>query len=1767
MKKHFLIILFHLIIITVSAQVIDKPIRFKNGTISASKNLNNEKNITDALNRVHYKSKYYVLIQFDKLPGLAERQALALDGIVLFDYIPANTFLAEVEDTFKPTSFKKHTLSGFFTMEPLAKISTALLQQLKEPATGADTLIAVNFFGSIDKGTAISELKLAGAHVVDTRIQSPKVIFIEASGVVVQKISLLPFVVYISSQVMKDIPINYASNAVHGVNSMSASAGRNLKGYNVTLGIGDNADASTHLDFSGRLINRFPLTPAAHGTHTTGTMAGAGLVNPKHKGMAPKATIISQFYSDILVNTPFYMTDHKMVLTNNSYFSGLSGCPGEGDYDVLSNYVDAQLNNNPSLLHVFASGNDGTLTCSPNPAFYATIKSGFQCGKNVLTVGAISTNNYTVSNFSSRGPVDDGRLKPEIVAGGSSIVSCIPNNAYGTNFGTSMAAPAVTGSLALLYERYRQLNGGADPSGALIKAFACNGADDLGNPGPDFAYGFGSLNVRNAVEAIEGNQYFRNSITNNTTITHTITGVPAGAEQIKIMLYWNDPAASPYTATTLVNNLDLSVKAPDASIHYPLLLNPNSASVNNVAIEGVDNTNNIEQVVIKNPAAGDFTITVSGTGIPSGPQDYVVVYSVIQPSVTIEYPFGEETWVPGESETIRWSAFGSNTNTFTVEYSLNNGIDWILINNNIPATSRSLVWVVPNTPSNNGMIRVSRNGTVFTDVNDYNFSILGQPTLTLTNTCPGYAQLSWGAIASATEYEIMVLNGDSMQKVATTTSTSYLLEALNKDSACWLSVRAKNSTTPGRRSIAKMIIPGSGTCTSPIFDNDFSPELIVAPVTGRLFTSSQLGVAAPQVRIRNLGNTPSSGSFTVSYQVNGNPVVTESSTQSIAASSTYNYTFTSTFDFSIRGKYIIKVWVDYSSDMLHRNDTLVTVVKHLQNDPVILNPSYTEGFETATVQTYHSGTLGFEGLNGYDFRASNNNGRARTFVNTGMARTGNRAITLDQKSFSATSSADSLIATLNLSNYSENDQLWLDFYYQNQGTDFLLPGNQVWIRGSENDAWIPVFTLPANDPNDFGNYRSSAPVNITENLSNAIIAQKVSSSFQIKFGQQGYTSTNSIIPDGNLDDGFTFDDVMLTLAKNDVAMQRVVSPDMNNICALSRAESFSVQVKNYSTTTLSNISISYNINGSTVTENIASLAGGQVQTYTFIQKADLSPYQTYTIKTWVHHKDDNYAKNDTLTYTFTTVPVITSFPYLEGFEANNGYWYTAGINSSWQWGTPAKTIINKAANGSRVWVTSLTGNYNNGELSYLYSPCFDLSKLAQPVLSFSHIFRTEDDCDCDFHWVEYSTDGATWLKLGTTGNGTNWYDHAINKSWKTSSTRWQVSSYDIPAAGNSVRFRFVMSGDPAATYEGVGIDDIHVFDKAAIYSGANITTGLTKSITGNNWIHFDLDGKRIASINPNGQNLGNTAVKVYISTSQVRNNGYQYYLDRNLVIQPAIVPSGPVSVRYYFRNSEVNNMIRATGCINCHNISDAYVSGITQYSDDPAAENGILSDDSIGTFRFITPAQINVIPYDNGYYAEYRVNNFSEFWINSGGPGQNQALPQIVDSFRVTKNDETALLQWRTLQEINTDKFIVERSGDGISYTVIDEVLASGKSTSIKEYQFTDRNLLWGLNYYRIKIMNTIGGFVYSPVRKINHTGNKLLINVYPNPVNKGVLYITATSNCTRIELRDVLGRMTTSVNVQGTHNQLSVNHIARGTYFLTVFTDAGNRVEKVLIE
>ena len=1577
MKKlsSIFLMFFFLVPVTLFAQQKEKPVRFSSGDFVTGNNIEKQSFKKQDIQSTLFGGSYFVLVQFAVLPSKQNREDLQRSGVQLETYTPGNAYLATIKNDFTFGSAKQFGIVSINQVPALYKMSRQLANYLPPTNKKNGSLVAVAYYKSLPKNIVQKELQNAGAIVVTTKYTTTNIIFIEADKKIINAVAALPFVSSLTLQVLEDKPLNYFSRAAHGVSGLNALNGKNLNGKGITIGLGDNADVSTHVDFSGRLILRTPAAPTSHGTHVAGTIAGAGIINIKYRGMAAKATLINQYFSDIITNAPTYIADNNMVLSNNSYYSSEDYCPGEGVYDMLSNYADDQLGTYKQLLHVVAAGNDGTLTCSPFPLSFGTIKSGWQCAKDVLTVGAINVQDYSIASFSSRGPVADGRIKPEITANGWEVTSTTPYNNYGLNSGTSMASPAVTGVLSLLYERYRQLHGGNNPASALIKALVCNTAEDLGNAGPDYTFGFGMLNARRAVEAMDSNHYFVNTIADGGTAAQTIT-VPANTRRLKVILYWTDTAAAPNAAATLVNDLDVTVISPSASVHYPLKLNPDPLHVNDIATEGADHTNNIEQVVIENPAAGNYSINVSGFSIPFGPQQYVTCYEIVRPSVTVEYPFGGETLVPGEAENIRWNAYGNEGNSFTIDYSADNGTSWTTINNNVPSTANTYVWTVPATVTNNALIRVSRNGTLLSGQSHFDFIILGQPVVTATNACEGAVQLNWPPLTNVTSYDILQLTGDSMKVIGNTGSTTFLLQGLDKNATTWLGVAAKNGAFSGRRSMSVSALPNSGACTLSAFNNDITVDSILSPNTARLHFAAENNARAPvKILIRNLGATAVNGPFNVSFNY-GSATVTETIPASLPAGSTYTYTFTGLYPIGASGyQYNFKAWATLAADGNHLNDTAYKTVKLINNDPVTVLPLL-ENFESMPDSEFIQQEMAIGGNKYLDFSASTLRGRARTFVNTGFALSGNRSITLDQWPANNLTNVDSLTLNYNLVNFA-SDQLRFGFNYNNHG-QANYPGNKIWVRGSENNAWVQAYDLFINQAG-LGQWRHGL-INISDVLGNATPAQTITPTFQIKIGEEGNTSANSIMPLTDIDDGYTFDDLIMEQAFNDLELKKLNSPQRTG-CGLTANNPVSVTIKNYNNTTLNNINVSYQVNGGTVvTETITSIAPGQSLDYTFLHTADLSAYIDYSINAWIHYAGDSYPANDSiLNYTFHNTPVISTYPYLQSFEADDGNFYTNGNNSTWQWGTPAKTIINKAANGNKAWVTNLTGNYNNNETSYLYSPCFDVSSLVQPMLSFSHIFNIE--LDYDYTWVEYSTDGINWQKLGTATSGTNWYDNATLNNWRASNNKWHVASIQLPPALTNVRFRFVMSSDGGVTMEGVGIDDIHVFDEAPVYTGPPLT-GLTQNVSGTGWIDYMAGGKKIVSLNANGSNLGATEVQVFPYSGAVRNSNNQYYLSRNIVVRPANVPGGNVGVRFYFTDAEADSVITANNCAACSAVNDAYELGVTKYSGDNNDEDDSLANDQTGFFQFIPLAGRTIVPNDNGYYAEFTVNNFSEFWLS-----------------------------------------------------------------------------------------------------------------------------------------------------------------------------------------
>ena len=1735
---------------------------FKNGRLKTENSLLGRELSHRLWQSARFGSDYYVVVQLDGPPDPGRKSNLSENGIRLEQWIGGNSWLVTCKEGFALKNLQRIGIKNIYAIPPALKIDRRLKENTVEAGGSKDLIVVTCFPGN--KEQIEKSLRESGVKIVETKIKPANTWFVKAGPASVEKLSNLPFISSISPIHLEDVPLNYNNHAIHSVQSLSATIGRNLTGKNLVIGIGDNANPSDHIDLAGKLIMRTDEPVDYHGTHTSGIIAGGGIINPMYAGMAPRSHLVVNDFSNIIVNSPTYVKDFNMPLTNNSYYNGAAGCVGDGEYNILSYYIDSQLLAWPKLLHVFAAGNDGFITCSPFPPAFATVKSGFQSAKNILSVGSMNNVNYTIGGGSSHGPASDGRIKPELVASGIYITSTIPGNLYDAYIGTSMSSPTVAGILGLITERYRQLHGGDNPEGALLKALVINNAVDLGNPGPDYTFGFGMISGRPTVEALEQNHYFTGTISNGQSLPFTIPSVATGGYQLKVLLYWPDVPASPVASVALVNDLDLTVTEPGGTVHLPMVLDPSAPNVTNNAVEGPDHRNNIEQVLVNNPPPGDYTLMVKGDTIPYGPQKFYLTYEWLPASVTVEYPFGSETWVPGQTETLRWSAYGGEPNGFTIEYSIDGGSSWITIDNAVPATARSYTWTVPSVFSNNTLIRITRNSTAYSDTSDYPFTILNQPALTVTSICPGYAQLQWNTVTGADSYDILKLSADSMQVIGHTTDTSWLVTPLNKDSSYWFSVRASRAGIYGRRAVGQNIIPNSGPCSAPLLASDLFLDSMLAPVSGRQFTSSQPGNQRIGINVKNPGPLATSSPISFSFQVNGGAIVTEVSASVIPANSSTVFTFSpaNSYDFSAAGSYSVKTWIHYSSDTIPANDTLLTIIKNLRNDPLVLSPSFIEGFESAANQTYNRPVLGLDSLDRADFSNSSTNGRLNTFFNSGFARSGNRSMLLDVTG-QGTNAADSLTNTFNLSNYSSSDQLWLDVYFKKQSTVAGLPGNQVWIRGNDQAAWIPVKSL--GDLLDPPGKYIKLNLDVTGILASVAPTQTVSSSFQVRCGTEGKTPAASSDPNGLPGGGISFDDFMITKSLHDVGMRKLVQPGLKNICALSNAEKITVVIRNYSTDSLQNIPVSYAINQDTVTEFLPLLAPRDSLQYTFTKTADMSVFQAYHIKTWVSGPNDNYRNNDSSgDYTIQTTPLVSSYPYLEGFENNNGYWYSGGQNNSWQWGNPLKQVIHKAANGKNAWVTSLNGNYNDNEYSYLYSPCFDLSGLTKPVLSFSHIFQTEDNCDCDYHWVEYSLDDSSWTVLGNATTGVNWYDYATKNAWQKSGSTWHVSSYDIPVNPAKLRFRFVMFSDPGTNYEGIGIDDVHIFEKAPVFTDSLLTT-LTQPVSGSSWADFEENGHKIVSIHPNGQNLGNVQMHMYRDSSVIRDTAGQYYGGRNWVLQTATPAVSDVRIRYYFTDSEANKLIHASSCPSCLNIEDAYSTGITQYSSALLnEEDSSLRNNRSGNYTFHKPQlEVQIIPYDNGYYAETTVKGFSEFWLNGGGKNQDHPLAAWLKDFTAVASGVKGLLDWSSWQDIGSDKYIIEKSTDSSDFNSIGELPSIPHSDSSQAYHFTDPELSDGNNYYRLVLHLQNGDSLFSPVRKIFYEAIPAYVQVYPNPLISDIT-IKTPSPCREMQIFDVLGRKLLEKSCQGYVQQLSLARLPRGVYFLKLFTDSGNKLIKL---
>ena len=783
------------------------PVQFEFGDRLFDVNVNQQTRSSDVLAGSTFNHTYYKWVQFAHIPDEADKQDLISKGVQFIEYVPRHCYLLAIPADADIGYLHDRGVRAIQNMDRPSKVDRRIMED------------DVPQYARVDRGLKLKVMTMPGVNIDQFEqplmaagafnIERPhheQFVFMTAARASALEISDLVWVRYVELMDPVGEPESVEGRSLQKANLIDnhLTGGLNYNGDGIKVLVRDDGDVGPHVDFQGRLWNDPNNTSSGtHGDGVAGVWAACGNIDPTIVTGASAADVyVIDYLASFLDNTLDLHQDSGILLTNSSYSNGCNA-----GYTSTTVTVDEMAHDNPTLLHVFSAGNSNNSDCGYGAGNqWGNITGGHKQGKNVVAVANLFPDGVLVGS-SSRGPAHDGRIKPDLAGHGQGQMSTDPDNQYQSFGGTSAAAPSTAGNLTQLYQVYNDLTGNTAPA-ALIKACAMNSAQDYGNVGPDFKFGWGLIHTGRAYEILDNNQYSSHSISNGGSNSHNIT-VPSGVGQLRIMIYWNDPEASVSASPALVNDLDLTVDDPSMTNHLPYLLDhsPNPVTLDLPAGNGADHLNNVEQVAISSPAAGTYTVNVDGFDVPMGPQEYYLVYSFIPTGVSVTYPLGNEKLVPGVVERVHWDAFG-NTGTFDVDYSTDNGGTWTSIASGVAADLRSVDWTPPTVTSGNCLVRVTRGAE--SDQSDETFNIHAVPTdLCVVDGAVDTATIFWGAVPGAVSYDVYQLGAEKMEIIGSTTTTSFSV-AVTAGTTYWFSVAANTPPALGQRAYAVSYEVGLG---------------------------------------------------------------------------------------------------------------------------------------------------------------------------------------------------------------------------------------------------------------------------------------------------------------------------------------------------------------------------------------------------------------------------------------------------------------------------------------------------------------------------------------------------------------------------------------------------------------------------------------------------------------------------------------------------------------------------------------------------------------------------------------------------------------------------------------------------------------------------------------------------------------------------------------------------------------------------------------------
>jgi hypothetical protein len=330
----------------------------------------------------------------------------------------------------------------------------------------------------------------------------------------------------------------------------------------------------------------------------------------------------------------------------------------------------------------------------------------------------------------------------------------------------------------------------------------------------------------------------------------------------------------------------------------------------------------------------------------------------------------------------------------------------------------------------------------------------------------------------------------------------------------------------------------------------------------------------------------------------------------------------------------------------------------------------------------------------------------------------------------------------------------------------------------------------------------------------------------------------------------------------------------------------------------------------------------------------------------------------------------------------------------------------------------------------------------------------------------------------------------------------------------------------------------------------------------NDWWHItDASNQIILSIQDNSNNLGTINAWSYIEPTTTTYN-QSYYLKRHFKITSQNTPTSNVSLRLYFTEPELNELI-VNSKLNANHDDD--VNGlsdlkVTRYSGTNEDDNYANNDFGCSAcFHVYSPSTGDAPSFGaNVKYVELSVPGFSEEWIH-GGVNTTSVLPVELLSFDVQCLGNDGLIRWVTASEINNDYFIIERSLDGVLFEQIAKIQGSGNSSAMIEYSYIDTQKPEKTSYYRLKqvdyngdsrILNTVSADCYTQHKTIE---------VIPNPFKDKITITGIENENTQVQLINSVGGIVYQLQLNGSNSaNLEFGNIVPGIYLLKLTNSNG---------